>query len=179
MMAKKNKMVQDQVDDVADGHNQVDDKVIEGQGENSELEQIKAELADANQAKLRALADFKNFQRRSAENETLASLVGIAKVVRAIIPAIEQMNLAIEHLEDDAVAKGFIMAKEELLRGLFDCGISAICPEIGDPLDPLLHEAMMRQKSDDFEADHIVMVMQSGYRLGDMIICPAKVALSE
>ena len=53
-------MVQDQVDDVADSQNQVEDKVIEGQEEISELEQIKAELADANQAKLRALADFKN-----------------------------------------------------------------------------------------------------------------------
>ena len=31
----------------------------------SELDQLKQDLEEANEAKLRALADFKNFQRRS------------------------------------------------------------------------------------------------------------------
>lgn len=157
---------------------QNEEQVVNTEEPLSEVEQLTAELVEANEAKLRALADFKNFQRRSVENELRAENGGISKVVRAIIPAIEQMNLAIEHAQDDAVAQGFKMAKDELVKGLADCGVTTICPEIGDKLDPLLHEGMLRQDTDEYEADHIVQVLQQGYRLGDIVICPAKVALS-
>jgi len=154
------------------------EQVVETEETLSEVDQLKAELAEANDAKLRALADFKNFQRRSGENELRAENGGIAKVVRAIIPAIEQMNLAIGHAQDDAVAKGFEMAKDELVKGLAVCGVTTICPEVGDKLDPLLHEGMLRQETDEYESDHIVQVLQQGYQLSDIVICPAKVALS-
>ena len=55
----------------------------------SEVDQLKKELLDANDAKLRALADFKNFQKRSFENENRASSGAMAKVVRSILPSIE------------------------------------------------------------------------------------------
>lgn len=143
-----------------------------------EIDQLRLELHEANEAKLRALADFKNFQRRSIENESRASNTGIATVVRAIIPAIEQLNLAIEHSQDDSAVQGFEMAKETLMSGLSECGVEFIKPDIGDLLDPHLHETMMRQEADGIEPEHIAMVMQQGYRLGDIIICPAKVAIS-
>ena len=154
------------------------EQVVEAEEALTEVDQLKAELAEATDAKLRALADFKNFQRRSVENEMRAQNGGIAKIVRAIIPSIEQMNIAISHAQDDAIAKGFKMAKDELIKGLADCGVTTITPEIGDKLDPLLHEGMLRQETDEYEVDHIVQVLQQGYQLGDIVICPAKVALS-
>ena len=154
------------------------EQVVETEEALTEVDQLKAELAEATDAKLRALADFKNFQRRSVENEMRAQNGGIAKIVRAIIPSIEQMNLAITHAQDDTVAKGFEMAKDELIKGLADCGVTTINPQVGNKLDPLLHEGMLRQETDEYEADHIVQVLQQGYQLGDIVICPAKVALS-
>jgi molecular chaperone GrpE len=64
------------------------------------------------------------------------------------------------------------------MQGLVECGVTTILPEIGDEFDPQLHEALMRQDSEDFETDRIVMVMQSGFQLGDIVISPAKVAVS-
>lgn len=148
------------------------------QEELNEIDQLRLDLETANEAKLRALADFKNFQRRSLENETRAVSGGMARIVRAIIPAIEQINLAIEHAEDDATVQGFQMARNELLRGLADCGVSRIEPDVGDPFNPQLHEAMMRQESEDLETDQVVMLIQVGFQLGDIVICPAKVGVS-
>ena len=85
---------------------------------------------------------------------------------------------AIEHAGDDSVVKGFQMARDALMQGLVECGVTTILPEIGDEFDPQLHEALMRQDSEDFETDRIVMVMQSGFQLGDIVISPAKVAVS-
>ena len=75
----------------------------------SEVDQLKEELEEANEAKLRALADFKNYQRRSIENESRATSGGQAQVIRAILPAIEQINMAIEHAGDNTVVDGFKM----------------------------------------------------------------------
>lgn len=144
----------------------------------SEVDQLKLELEEANDAKLRALADFKNYQRRSNENETRATVGGKAQVVRSILPAIEQVNMAIEHAGDDAIVDGFKMARDTLMQGLAECGVTAVEPQVGDVFDPQRHEAMMRQESEDLPTDHIVMVMQSGFQLGDIVISPAKVAVS-
>ena len=144
----------------------------------SEIELLQQQLEEANEAKLRALADFKNYQRRSVENEIRASSSGKAQVVRAIVPSLEQINMAIEHAGDDSAVKGFQMARDALMQGLVECGVTTILPEIGDEFDPQLHEALMRQDSEDFETDRIVMVMQSGFQLGDIVISPAKVAVS-
>lgn len=144
----------------------------------SEVDQLKLDLEEASDAKLRALADFKNFQRRSAENEIRASTGGMARVVRAVLPAIEQMNMAIEHAGDDAVVQGFKMSLDGLLQGLVECGVEAIEPAIGDEFDPQMHEAMLRQDAEDMDTDHVVMVLQKGFRLGDVVISPAKVSVS-
>ena len=144
----------------------------------SEIELLQQQLEEANEAKLRALADFKNYQRRSVENEIRASSSGKAQVVRAIVPSLEQINMAIEHAGDDSVVKGFQMARDALMQGLVECGVTTIFPEIGDEFDPQLHEALMRQDSEDLETDRIVMLMQSGFQLGDIVISPAKVAVS-
>ena len=116
----------------------------------SEEERLREELEEAKESRIRALADFKNFQRRSVENEARAGTSGMARVVRAILPALEQIDLAIDHAGDDPVVEGF-------------------APEV--------HEAMMRQDAAGVETDHIAAVMQTGYKLGDIVIRPAKVAV--
>lgn len=157
----------------------VEAQAAEGVVEEVSVEdQLRAELDAAQEARLRALADFKNFQRRSIENEGRAHRSGIAGVVRAILPALEQFAMAIEHAEDDAVVEGFVMARDELLRGLAELGVVAIAPEPGEPFDPTLHEAMLRQPSDEIEENHVVSVLQGGWRLEDQVIQPAKIAVA-
>ena len=156
---------------------ELQDEVVEEIPELSIEDQLRLELHEANEAKLRALADFKNYQRRSIENETRAVESGMARVVRSILPAIEQLNLAIIHGGDDAVVHGFQIALGELMKGLAECGVATIEPAVGDEFDPQMHEAMMRQEVEGVETDHIVSLMQTGFRLGDIVLQPAKVSV--
>ena len=156
---------------------ELQDEFVEETSELSIEDQLHLELHEANEAKLRALADFKNYQRRSIENETRAIESGMARVVRSILPAIEQLNLAISHGGDDAVIQGFQIALGELMKGLAECGVSTIEPNMGDEFDPQMHEAMMRQEVEDVETDHIVSLIQTGFRLGDIVLQPAKVSV--
>ena len=156
---------------------ELQDEVVEETHELSIEDQLRIDLHEANEAKLRALADFKNYQRRSIENETRAVESGMARVIRSILPAIEQLNLAISHGGDDAVLQGFQIALGELMKGLAECGVATIEPTMGDEFDPQMHEAMMRQEVEGVETDHIVSLMQTGFRLGDIVLQPAKVSV--
>ena len=156
---------------------EVQEGITEEENTLSVEDQLRLELQEANESKLRALADFKNFQRRSLENETRAAESGMVRVVRAVLPAVEQMNMAISHGGDAAVIEGFKMALGELMKGLAECGVSIIEPKQGDEFDPQKHEAMMREEVEGVETDHVVSMMQTGYALGDTVLQPAKVSV--
>jgi molecular chaperone GrpE len=48
----------------------------------------------------------------------------------------------------------------------------------GEPFDPHLHEAVMREADSDLEADHVAQVVQKGYWIGERVLRPARVAVS-
>ena len=147
------------------------------------VEKLQAERDEAIEARTRALADFKNFQRRASENETRARGHGIAEVVRSLIPVVDQFALALGQDNQDATAesliKGIEIVKDELLKALEKSGVKQIAPEIGDAFDPNMHEAMMQQPGNDVEPGHVSLLIQAGWSLGEQqVIRPAQVAIA-
>ena len=51
--------------------------------------------------------------------------------------------------------------------------------EAGDPFDPTLHDALMHSYSADVTEPTAVQILQPGYKVGDRIIRPARVAVAE
>ena len=51
--------------------------------------------------------------------------------------------------------------------------------EQGDPFDPRIHEALLHNYSDEVDGPTATLVMQPGYRLGERVLRPARVAVSE
>ncbi len=146
------------------------------------LQRIERERDEAVESRLRALADFKNFQRRSAENESRAATDGTIRVVRALLPVLDHVDLALQQdvhqLSAEQLMGGVKLLQQEFTRSLEAFGLQAIRPQPGDEFDANAHEAMMRQPSEEMPANHVTMVMQQGFRLGDLILRPAKVAIA-
>ena len=118
MMSPKNKTTTDPLDD-HDGEESVES--IEVPEEVADLfERIQTERDEAVEARTRALADFKNFQRRASENETRAHEQGITEMVRSLIPVLDQFELALGQEALDATAdsliKGIKIVKGELSK---------------------------------------------------------------
>src|SRR3954467_3389750 len=59
------------------------------------VKQLQAELDEAVEARKRALADFRNYQRRSLENEQRAGQSGAMRIVKAVLPALDHFDLAL------------------------------------------------------------------------------------
>ncbi|UCD76504.1 MAG: nucleotide exchange factor GrpE [Phycisphaerales bacterium] len=143
---------------------------------------LEAERDEAVAGRQRALADYRNYQRRAMENEVRAAQDGVARVVRSLLPVMDHFDLALNQdlsqLNVEQMVGGVKIVRDELTKALELHNVQPISPEIGDEFDPNLHQAMMKQAAEGIEPNHIVMVMQPGYQLGDLILRPAKVAVA-
>lgn len=148
----------------------------------STIEDLRRQVDERQSAYLRALADFQNFQRRAGENEIRAKDRGVAQVARALVPVLEQIDLALGHdlsaMDSAKLAGAVDMIRRELLKALEGQGITRIAPKPGDEFDPMQHEAVMQQVAEGVDPGRIACCFQAGYRFGDAALRPAKVAVA-
>jgi len=137
---------------------------------------------DEMQGKLiRATADHQNFQRRASGNEREARTGATQGVVQSLIPLLDTFEMALlqdaEKVSAQQVMEGVKMIRDEFIRMLSGYGVSAIDPKVGDEFNPMEHAAMMKQAVEGVEPGHISINMGIGYKLGDRVVRPAKVAV--
>ncbi len=147
------------------------------------LRLIETERDEAVESRQRALADFVNFQRRAAENEQQSWGRGQINVIKSLLPVLDDFNLALNQPEEQITVEqllgGLRIARDSLQQAIESHGVTCIDPQIGDEFDPNRHEAMLKQPSAEVAPNHIVMVLQTGYAIGELVLRPAKVALAE
>lgn len=146
------------------------------------LEALRTERDEAVAARQRAMADFSNFQRRSAENETRARSQGIAEVVRNLVPVLDQFDMALGQAESatnmESLIEGISLVKDGFMQALERNGVKPITPSIDEEFDPMRHEAMMNQPAEGVAPGHVSMVVQPGWEMGSIVLRPAKVAVA-
>ena len=146
------------------------------------VEQLQRERDEAVEARKRALADFRNFQRRAAENEQRALQKGATSIVRSLLPVLDHFDLALSQdasqMNVEQLIGGMQLVRDELHRALQSQDVQRIEPQVGEEFDPNNHEAMTRQPTSEYEPNTVVQVMQSGYRMGQHVLRPAKVAVA-
>ena len=146
------------------------------------IEQLLNEVITATEGRQRALADFKNFQRRATEEEQRMTRIATASAFRSVLPVLDQLQLALqqdlETVSSEQVLEGVRIAGDELVKILSDHGVAVIEPKSGDDFEPHRHEAMMNMDSQEHEAGQIVQVLQVGFILGEQVLRPAKVSVA-
>lgn len=120
---------------------------------------------------LRAQAEFANFKRRNATVRTDAYDDGVRETIFAILPIIDNLELAIKHAaqqgDEGPMTEGVKMTLRLLMDAMGKLGMEEVESE-GVMFDPEKHNAIMRQPGG--EADMIAEVFQKGYKVKDKII---------
>lgn len=146
------------------------------------VKQLQAELDEAVEARKRALADFRNYQRRALESEQRALESGAARVIRALLPVMDNFDLTLAQKADQMNVEQLMGAvkivRAELNKVMQTQGVQRIEPARGEAFDPHRHEAVMRQPAEDLPPHSVVATMQPGYALGEVVLRPAKVSVS-
>jgi molecular chaperone GrpE len=165
-----------------------------GQGDGDQVEQdLDALLADAEAKKdeylelaRRTQADFENFRKRMAAEVLAAGLRGKGQLAQEVVPALDDLERAIEAAgldpegdSEDGLAHGVLLVFRSLREGLKRNGIEAVDPK-GEKFDPNRHEALSTLPGPEgTESGTVVEVLQKGYRMGEQLIRPARVVVSE
>lgn len=160
-------------DDAASG-------VADGGAESSES--LRAEVAAANNRALRALADFQNLQRRQYANVEQARREGAVGVLRAILPVLDQFDLAAAQAvtPDNAeqIARGVAMIRQQLIMAVQASGVEQIAPSVGDAFDASRHEAVVHQPAEGVAPGCVSAVLRAGYAISGVVVRPAQVAVA-
>ena len=128
----------------------------------------------------RVAADFDNYRKRVAREQTQILARSGERVVAKLLPVLDDLERALdaaEHHEEVKVLEGVRMTKDALAAVLASEGVEEI-PADG-PFDPHVHEALMTQPAEGVEPGHVTHVIQRGYRIGDAVLRPARVVVAE
>jgi molecular chaperone GrpE len=143
--------------------------------------ELEAKLAEAEDKYLRAHAEMQNMQARTQRESAQAIKYAAAGLGKSILPAVDNLERALQVESDDPAAQqlktGVEMVLKTLVSGLEDNGIKAT-GEVGELFDPNFHQAIQSVPADDdHPADTIASVLQKGYVLDDRVLRPAMVAV--
>lgn len=129
-------------------------------------------------------AEYVNYKRRVDRDRALVQERAIQDVLETLLPVLDDINAARAH--GDLVEGPFASIAEKLEATLGKYGLERFGAK-GEVFDPVYHEALMHQPWPQGDPDlpeptgatTIVMVLQPGYRAGEQVIRPARVAVAD
>jgi molecular chaperone GrpE len=151
--------------------------------------ELEAKLAAAEKEKkdnwdryLRAAADLENLRKRQKREIEDAKFETKNKVLKEMLPVVDNLERAIEHAsaggaEKNPIVEGVQLVLRQFMTAFERLDVTPI-DALGQPFDPNLHEAISQQESDQ-PAGTVVQVLQRGYRAGDRLLRPALVVVAK
>jgi molecular chaperone GrpE len=153
------------------------------------ITQLEAALALAEKEKkdnwdkfLRAAADLENARKRHKREIEDTRHETRTKVLKEMLPVVDNLERAIEHASAQAVDVSTIVDGVRLVLRQFTQAFSrleiSVVEALDQAFDPNLHEAISQQESDK-PPGTVIAVLQQGYRAGDRLLRPAMVIVAK
>lgn len=140
-----------------------------------------AEKAEAEDIRLRALAEMDNFKKRMQRERDEQIKYAAEPVLHDLLPVLDNLELAIRYAGKDEACRdlltGVSMTHKILLDAVKQHGLVPVGGE-GEAFNPDLHEAVAQEPRQDMPPGHITVLHQRGYTLKERLLRPAKVSVS-
>ena len=149
----------------------VEDTPVSGQKQSD----AEARLAERTADLQRLQAEYANYRKRVDRDRAAVREQAVATVLTGLLPVLDAINQAREHGE---LSGGFKSVADSLQSAVAKLGLVAY-GEKGDVFDPKIHEALSATYSPDVTEDTCVEIFQPGYKVGEKILRPARVAVAE
>lgn len=146
----------------------------EGAAVEADLSATEAKVAELTDDLRRVHAEYANYRKRVERDREAAREVVIAGVLADLLPVLDDIERAREHGELQGAFKtvGENLEQVTAKLGLERFGVA------DEPFDPTVHEALTSEQRDGIDEPTVVSVLQPGYRIGERIIRPARVAVA-
>jgi molecular chaperone GrpE len=150
------------------------------------LAEVEAELAEAKDRLLRALAEAENTRRRFQREREDALKYAIAGFAKDLLSPVDNLRRALDSLPESEVGdprvksllEGVAATERELLGTFERHGLKRIDPK-GERFDHNFHQAIFEAERADVLPGTVVEVLQPGYVLHDRLLRPAMVGVAK
>ena len=150
-------------------------------GKTAELEKKLAakeeEIASLTDQYQRMLAEYANYKRRTEQEKMQIGLYTKAELLTELLTSVDNMEKAIAAPNGEDYKTGVDMVLRQFMDTLGKMGLESVGTE-GEPFDPNVHNAVMREDADGVEEETVTAVFQKGYKLGDKVLRPAMVKVA-
>jgi molecular chaperone GrpE len=141
-----------------------------------------AVMVEAEDIKLRALADNENFKRRIQRETEEVRRYATESVLADLLPVLDNLTLAIDHARGMEACKNVVMGVDMTRKIFLDTlkkhGLECV-GACGEAFDPNVHEAIGTVCEPGQAEGCVAKVAQSGYVLKGRVIRPAKVLVNK
>ena len=146
------------------------------------LEQLEKEHDTLKSQYVRIAADFDNFRKRQSRDQDDLKIQLICKSLTAILPIVDNFERARQQLkpeteEAQALHRSYQGLYKQLVDVLKQQGVAPM-RVLGQQFDPNLHEAVLREPSEEYKEDLITEELQRGYHLDGKVLRHALVKVS-
>lgn len=145
-----------------------------------QVENLENILKEKNEEILRRAADLDNYRKRLTKETEDKIRFANQSVVKDFLPVIDNIEMAVQHTEEGSpLREGIELTIKSFKDVLSRHGVTEINSEIGTVFDPAVHEAIMMDKTEEYENNAVTLCVQKGYILNDRVIRPAKVKVNK
>jgi molecular chaperone GrpE len=141
----------------------------------SPLAEAEAQVAERTADLQRLSAEYANYRKRVDRDRVVVGELATARVLESLLPVLDDIDRAEAHGD---LTGAFKAVADQLVAVLQKLGLEAFGAE-GDAFDPGIHEAVMHDERADIAVPTTTTVMRRGYRVGDRLLRPAMVGVSD
>jgi len=135
-------------------------------------------LKETHERHLRAAADLENYKRRAAREKEEVERFGIQRLLKDLLPVIDNLDRALERGEmKGPLAEGVAATRRIFEETMGRYGVKGFT-SVGEVFDPVRHEAMQQVETSEAAPGTVVSEMVRGYMLHDRLVRPALVAVA-
>ena len=147
-----------------------------------QIEILKSQLEDRSTQYMRIAADFENYRKRTAKEKEENDLQVKRNTITELLPIVDNFERARAHLKPQGEGEMTIhKSYQGVYKQLVDClkrlGVAPMRPE-GQEFDPNLHEAVMREPSDEYPEGTVLEELVRGYYFGERVLRHAMVKVA-
>ena len=124
----------------------------------------------------RLTAEYANYRKRTETNAELDKQRAVAAAVAGLLPVLDDLDRADQHGDLEEGSAFATIAQK--LRGTMERMGLIVFGEKGESFDPQIHEAIAQVPVPGTESATVLDVIERGYRIGEVELRPAKVAVA-
>jgi molecular chaperone GrpE len=147
------------------------------------IEELEKEVEANYDRFIRVTADFENYKKRIAREMSDLRKFANENILKDMLSAVDNLERAIESgskqdSEKQTLLEGVEITLKDLFRIFEKYGVKDFKSE-GEPFNPVFHQAMMQEQTNDYPDNTVLNELQKGYTIHERLLRPAMVVVAK